>query len=282
MQQLPRKRLSTVFPAPPPDPEPEPETAKIRPPSPTPEPLIISGPKPRNPLQTFMQTKTDLPLHKWLHYFDIYHQYFERYQGLAGRFLEIGVQGGGSMQMWRDYFGPDMNIFGMDIDPKCATLGLEEQDPRLKIVIGDQANRSFLRNFAAANGPFDMVVDDGGHLFDQQIASFEELFPYVRPGGVYLVEDTHTSYWPEFQGGANNPHTFVNYSKRLIEDIHAWHIKGAPISKWTNMIESIAFADSIVVFRKKLNLARRPPQSEKWKSGKRIEVGPFPPNQNRK
>ena len=66
---------------------------------------------------------------------------------------------------------------------------------------GDQADRALLRRLADDYGPFDVVIDDGGHTAAQQVASFEALFPGLRPRGAYVVEDTHTSYWPAFGGG---------------------------------------------------------------------------------
>ena len=200
--------------------------------------------------------------------------------------LEIGVQAGGSLQMWRDYFGPTACIWGMDISPECSKLKPAHfANEQTNILIGDQADRGYLRSLFAPQANdgapvlplLDIVVDDGGHHFVQQIASFEELFPHVRQGGVYLVEDTHTSYWPGWGGGVNNPKTFMEYAKRLVDQINAWHIRELPVNEFTHSIESITIYDSVVVIQKKLDCTARRPISERWANATQISVGPHVP-----
>jgi hypothetical protein len=101
----------------------------------------------------------------------------------------------------------------------------------------------------------DIVIDDGGHTMDQQIVSFENLYLKVREGGIYLVEDTHTSYWHEFHGGLKKADTFIEYSKNLIDSLHKGHVpdkKEIVINEITKHINGILFYDSIVVFEKVL------------------------------
>jgi hypothetical protein len=114
--------------------------------------------------------------------------------------------------MWSDYFGPKATIYGVDIVPECR---MYERD-RVKIFIGDQADRSFWRETRKNAPAFDVVIDDGGHHPEQQIVSFEELFAFMRPGGVYLCEDVHGGYDPfasYVHGLAHKLNDFV-----LIED----------------------------------------------------------------
>jgi hypothetical protein len=89
--------------------------------------------------------------------------------------------------MWRDYFGPQAHIYGVDIEPDCLVY---ERDGT-RVFIGDQADRSFWSKVRESVPALDIVIDDGGHRADQQIVSLEELLPFLRPGGIYLCEDIH-------------------------------------------------------------------------------------------
>jgi hypothetical protein len=120
---------------------------------------------------------------KWQHYFDIYDTHFEKYRGRQPRVLEIGVDHGGSLQLWRRYFGVDASIVGIDIRPECYF-----HEPGIEMHIGDQTDVTFLR----ALGNFDIVIDDGSHITAQQQASFAYLWPQTR--GVYLIEDCHERF----------------------------------------------------------------------------------------
>lgn len=107
------------------------------------------------------------------------------------RLLEIGVQNGGSLRVWHDMF-PDAEIVGIDIDPLCKKH--ERPEDNIKVLIGDQTNADFLDSL----GTFDVVIDDGGHTMQQQQFTFHQLFPKMASGSYYIIEDTHTSYWPQF------------------------------------------------------------------------------------
>jgi SAM-dependent methyltransferase len=202
-----------------------------------------------NPLREYFDRNPGRLIHKWEHYFEVYHRHFARYRGQPCNVLEIGVFHGGSLQMWRDYFGPAARITGVDIKPEAAQFAGEGVD----VVIGDQADRGFLRELARRVGPIDVLIDDGGHTMQQQITTLEELYGHVRPDGVVLVEDTHTSYWRGFGGGLRNPSTFMEMSKRLVDDLNAWHSMdphSLSPGPFTQSTRSIHFYDSIVVFEK--------------------------------
>lgn len=190
-------------------------------------------------------------VHKWDHYFDVYERLFSRYRGESVTMLEIGVSHGGSLQLWRRYFGPQAKIYAIDVNPECAKL----QEPGTRIFIGSQADPEFLRSVAGELPELDIVLDDGGHTMQQQLTSMRELFPKVRAGGLYVVEDTHTSYWPAFGGGLRRAGTFIEYSKELIDSLHDHHIGDAQklvVNDISRNIGSIAFHDSMVVFEKHL------------------------------
>lgn len=194
-------------------------------------------------------------IHKWDHYFDIYEKYFSKYTGKDITILEIGISHGGSLQLWKKYFGDKVKIYAIDINPQCKQF----EEEKIKIFIGSQDDKGFLQNVYSQIPDLDIILDDGGHTMEQQIVSFEILFSKVKEGGLYIVEDTHTSYWYEFHGGLKKAGTFIEYSKDLIDSLYEGHIpekKKILISEITKHINCISFYDSIVVFEK---LKRNPP-----------------------
>ena len=202
-----------------------------------------------NDLEAYFRRNTGRRIHKWMHYFEIYDRHFARFRGQAPVVLEFGVSQGGSLQMWREYFGPRARLFGVDINPECKRF--EEDDVR--IFIGDQADRSFLRTLAATVPLLDILIDDGGHAMEQQIATFEELFPRVQPHGVYLCEDLHTSYWHRWGGGYKKPGSFIEYSKNWVDQLHAWHAKTPrlKVDAFTRSAYSLHYYDSVLVVEKR-------------------------------
>jgi hypothetical protein len=198
-------------------------------------------------------------IHKWMHYFEIYDRHFSRFRGQAVNVLEFGVSQGGSLGMWRHYFGESAQLFGVDINPNCRQF----EAPGVRIFIGDQADRGFLRRLARELPPIDILIDDGGHTMAQQIATVEELFPRVAPHGVYLCEDLHTSYWRRWGGGYRRRGTFIEYSKRWIDALHAWHSREPrrlKVSDFTRSAHSLHYYDSVVVIEKR---PMRPPINER-------------------
>ena len=126
-------------------------------------------------------------IYKWVHYFDIYDRYLSKYAGRPVHVMEIGVYSGGSLAMWRDYFGEECQIYGVDIQPVCRSYEAE----KIKIIIGDQADRAMWKDVRAQIPRLDVVIDDGGHEPEMQIVTLEELLPFLSPGGVYICEDVH-------------------------------------------------------------------------------------------
>ena len=165
-----------------------------------------------NDLEKCFTENTGKLIHKWNHYFEIYDRHFARFRGTDVHVVEFGVFHGGSLQMWKQYFGPKARIFGVDINPHCKKLGGEQ----IEIFIGDQEDRSFLKSLAKQIPRIDILIDDGGHTMPQQINTFEELFPHVDEKGVYLCEDLHTSYWPELGGGHKKRGTFIDTARILL------------------------------------------------------------------
>lgn len=200
-------------------------------------------------LREFFDRHEGRLVHKWHHYFEIYERHFARFRDQPICLVEFGVSQGGSLQMWRDYFGTRATIYGVDINPNCKQF----EEPGVHIVIGDQEDRVFLKQFARSLPPVDILIDDGGHTMSQQINTFEELFPAVQANGVYLVEDLHTSYWRKWGGGFKRRGTFIEFSKGFIDRINAWHSqqprKLSP-DQFTKTVRSLHFYDSVLVIEK--------------------------------
>lgn len=141
-----------------------------------------------NDLREFFYNRVEgLGIWKWDHYFDIYEKHFSRFRGTNVNILEIGIYSGGSLEMWRDYFGPAATIHGVDIQPECKVY----EELGFNIHIGDQSNDKFWEKFKTEVPTLDIVVDDGSHKPRHQSTTFNALFPYIRPGGVFLCEDIH-------------------------------------------------------------------------------------------
>ena len=202
-----------------------------------------------NPLKKYFDENDKLIIHKWAHYFDIYHKHFQCYVGKECVVLEIGVFKGGSLQMWKDYFGERAQIYGVDINPDCKKY----EDDSTRIFVGSQSDRNFLEDLKSKIPKIDILVDDGGHTMEQQITAFEILFDHIKDGGLYLCEDTHTSYWDEYGGGLSKPGTFLEFTKSLIDKLHAWHIRDlhSGFSDLTQNMDSLHFYDSIFIVEKK-------------------------------
>ena len=208
-------------------------------------------------LESYFENNPGNLINKWRHYFDVYERYFHPYRGTDVQILEIGVRHGGSLQMWKHYFGPRARIYGVDINPRSREL----EEEQIEIFIGDQEDLGFLAELQDKLPRLDIVIDDGGHTMVQQIRTFEALFPHLSDPGIYVCEDTHTSYWPTFGGGLRKPDTFIEYSKKFVDDLHAWHSKdpedGLDVTDITRTLDSVHFYDSMVVFEKR---QRTPPE----------------------
>jgi len=153
-------------------------------------------------------------MRKLANYFSAFDWHFERIQDQPLNLLEIGIQNGGSLFTWQQYF-PQAIITGIDINSACR----QYEEENIKVFIGDQADVNFLESVNRATGPYDIVIDDGGHTMNQQITSFKTLFPLLKDGGIYVIEDLHTSYWPAFFDSRANT---VKMLKGLVDKLHWW------------------------------------------------------------
>jgi SAM-dependent methyltransferase len=212
--------------------------------------------EPANPLAKYFFDNPGRLIHKWHHYFEIYHRHFAAFRGRSPVVLEIGVFHGGSLQMWREYFGPGARIVGIDIDPRCRAF---EEPPSITVLTGDQADRGFLASVRERLPRIDILIDDGGHTMAQQTATFEELYPHLQPEGIYLCEDLHTSFFPRFGGGYGRKDSFLEYSKALVDSLYGWYTQYCPQlvpGPTTQSTFALHFYDSVLVMEKR---PMRPP-----------------------
>jgi hypothetical protein len=201
--------------------------------------------------------KTDKTGSHW--YIPHYERHFRNLRNKRLRILEIGVggygdpdSGGESLRMWKYYF-PKSSIYSLDIYDKTRI-----QEPRIKIFQGSQNDPDFLHKIVAQMGGLDIVIDDGSHINEHVITSFRKLFPLLCEGGIYVIEDTQTSYWPKWGGDSydlNNPNTTMNLLKTLTDGLNYQEIakKNYQPSYFDQNIVSIHFYHNIVFIHKGRN-----------------------------
>lgn len=205
-----------------------------------------NAPEQSNPLVEYFDANLQGPgIWKWRHYFEIYHRHFQKFRGRKVNIMEIGIYSGGSLGMWKKYFGDQCTVYGVDIEPKCKVY----ESDSVKVFIGDQADRGFWKKFRAENPPMDIVVDDGGHFTFQQIATLEELLPHMSPGGVFLCEDVHginkefTHYVQGLTCHLNNWEDFVN-------DFQTERRTAVPTNSLQRAVNSIHFYPYVIVIER--------------------------------
>jgi hypothetical protein len=152
---------------------------------------------------------------KWRHYFDVYDRHLSKFRGQEVHILEVGIYSGGSLGMWRSYFGSKACVYGVDIEPACRAY----EEDGINVFIGDQADRAFWDTFKRAVPRLDVVIDDGGHQAVQQIPTLESLLPHLQPGGVYICEDLHGRF-----------HQFSSYVDGLARNLHAFDLTDASVN----------------------------------------------------
>ncbi|MBS0344776.1 MAG: class I SAM-dependent methyltransferase, partial [Proteobacteria bacterium] len=140
---------------------------------------------------------------KWSSYLEIYQRAFEPYRQMPVRLLEIGIQNGGSLEIWAKYFSNATAIVGCDINPACSQL--RYTDERIHVVVDDANTEGAELSIAAYSPCFDIIIDDVSHRSSDIVLSFDRYFPRLELGGVFIAEDLHCSYWREFEGGLIDP-----------------------------------------------------------------------------
>jgi hypothetical protein len=199
-------------------------------------------------------------------YTRVYANYFKDIKDEPITFLEIGIYRGNSVKLWESYFSK-ADLHFIDINPSWIVY----HSSRSHYHFIDQENIEQLQDFATSlNKEFDVILDDGGHTMKQQINSFIALFPFVKSGGLYIIEDLHTSYWREFGGGGSlsNPKTndesTIAFLKSKIDDLNYpgastgkanfYNLSKEAVEKldfWKKNIRSMHFYDSICIIIKR-------------------------------
>jgi hypothetical protein len=173
----------------------------------------------------------------------VYERFLEPLRELPITMLEIGVFEGASVRMWRDYF-PHARIYAIDFDASAC----RHSDARITVLVGNQMDPEFLDTVAATSGPLDFVVDDGGHRPEQQLTSLFHLWEHLKLGGVYAIEDVHTSYLGRWSPGWRQPGTAIEVLKDLVDDVNSyWHQRGARLPD----VESVQFYPELCVISKR-------------------------------
>lgn len=187
-----------------------------------------------NPLWEYFQNhKVGHGIWKWEHYFDIYHKHLAKFVGKKMDILEIGIYSGGSLEMWRSYFGDNCHIYGIDIEEACK----EYENDYISVFIGDQESKKFWNDFKNKVEGVDVLIDDGGHTPEQQKVTLEEMLQHIRPGGVYICEDIHGTF--------NN---FSAYATGLVNELNSMSNN----SQFQSAIHSIHFYPYMLVIEKHL------------------------------
>lgn len=179
--------------------------------------------------------------HKISSYFEVYDELFSKFRNKKITFVEVGVLGGGSLFMWRDYFGPEARIIGVDLNPnakKWEAYGFE-------IYIGSQSDELFWNNFIETVGKVDALLDDGGHSYEQQVITVEKMLDNINDGGLLVVEDTHTSYMQDF---GPKKYSFMQYTKHLIDRIN-YRYEKLGYANPERRVWSINIYESIIAFK---------------------------------
>jgi len=190
------------------------------------------------------------PSIKWDSYFDAFDLHLSKYVGTNPNVLEIGIAGGGSLEFWSKFF-KNGEIYGIDADEKV--LSYKYKEPNVHVALGDQSDGEFWDWYLKDKPKFDVIVDDGSHVNDHQILTLLKLFPHLKEGGTFIIEDTHTSYWHQWGGGFKKENTCIEFTKNLIDFMHRQHIdQSAPqrlVEIFSNL-KSMTFYNSMIVMVK--------------------------------
>ena len=216
---------------------------------------------------------------KWQIYLNIYNRVLQPYRKQPVNLLEIGIQNGGSLEVWSEYFDNARHIVGCDINPDCARLRFN--DSRIQVVVGDANLPETQRNILKITPDFDIVIDDGSHTSRDIIHTFALYFDQLKDGGIYIIEDLHCSYWQDFDGGLFHPYSAIAFLKSLVDVVNYehwglaldrnevlrdfYHRYGSRMAADLSHIHSVEFINSVCVIQKRL-----PDENE---LGKRCVVG---------
>lgn len=173
------------------------------------------------PLATLYAEHTGRVSQRWSSYLAVFERTFETVRHEPVRMLEIGVQNGGSLELWAKYFPNARVILGSDIDPRCGSLTFD--DPRISVLVGDITEPLVQQRAAETADGFDLIIDDGSHRSPDIIDAFTAMYPLLSPGGIYVIEDLHCSYDGSFGGGLFAQGSALGFLRRLVDIVNRSH-----------------------------------------------------------
>ena len=203
---------------------------------------------------------------KWDHNLAAYERIFQDFRILPVTMLEIGVQNGGSLELWSKYFGNGRSFIGCDVDERCSQLTFA--DERIHVIVGDSSANATKSRVLSLASQFDIIIDDGSHASGDIVKAFANYFPLLRDDGIYVAEDLHCSYWAGYDGGLSFPLSSISFFKRLVDltNREAWGVAiphGEILADFGNAygccfdaqilqhIYSVEFSNSLCVIRKR-------------------------------
>ena len=217
---------------------------------------------------------------KWSSYLSLYHRELGASRASVKSLLEIGIQNGGSLDIWARYFPNAQTIVGCDINPKCGELTYD--DPRVRVVVGDATQTPVQQQVLAHSPNFDIVIDDGSHFPREVIVAFLRFWPHIKAGGVYIAEDLHCDYFPTHQGGFSRRDTATRFFAELVHIINFEHWQGqSALSALFGafnlgvLTRDVALVDTIasISFHNSVVIVRKAAHAEDARLGQRVIVG---------
>lgn len=189
---------------------------------------------------------------KYDNYFLVYEALLAKYVGKEVVIVEVGVFNGGSLFMWREFFGHSARIIGIDLNPDAR----EWEKHGFEIYIGDQSSDTFWTELFHKIGKVDVLIDDGGHTNRQQIVTSHYAIQNINDGGVLIVEDVHTNYFREF--GNPSRYSFVNFAHRIVDGVNSRaYSLHRTYAQYSSRVYSVSFFESMVAFQIDARLCRQ-------------------------
>ena len=219
--------------------------------------------QPSNTLEELYENHKGLVSDKWESYLTKYDAVFNPYKQKNINLLEIGVQNGGSLEIWAKYFRTARCIVGCDVNPACKNIDFSHD--AIRFVPGDINDSKTLAAISRHASKFDIIIDDGSHVSSDIIHTFSTLFPLLAENGTYVIEDLHCSYWARFEGGLTTKISAISFLKKLVDIVNFehWGMPGnrRDLLEQFNaqelsddelaLIHSVSFSNSVCIIQKK-------------------------------
>ena len=205
-------------------------------------------------LETLFRNNKGYMSHKFPHHMAIYDQFFSKFRNKDICVLELGVAHGGSLFIWKEYFGSQAKIYGAD------SHGYDFKDNQIKTFTGLFSDVEFIRKLKAEIPPIDILIDDGSHDSRDQRLVFEELFPHIKDEGLYVCEDLQTAFSEAWGGGYHKPESWIEHLKNFLDYQYGYYLDDDPIcsSEFQHgRIYSMHFYPFLVVIEKSVSSMKK-------------------------